>query len=124
MAAIAAFASSPAGNPALRQMRGRRAPALFHLFVRKKWEIEGATGKLLYDFATEEASKMGWELNLDLSGHRISDFPHAAVYDGPMNTLDFTPSPLLWVLEIHIRDPGMKFGAFYEDMLLDDSYFK
>jgi hypothetical protein len=41
-----------------------------------------------------------------------------------MNTVDFTPSPLLWVLEIHIRDPQMKFGAFYEDMLLDDSFFK
>ena len=98
------------------------ARTLFHL-VRKKWEMEKATGIVLYDFATAEAAKMGWELNLDLSGHRISDFPHAAVYEGPMNTVDFTPSPLLWVLEIHIRSPDMKFGAFYEDMLLDDSYF-
>lgn len=98
------------------------AKALFHL-VRKKWQKEGATGIALYDFATAEAEKMGWELNLDLSGHRISDFPHAAAYDGPMNTVDFTPSPLLWVLEIHIRSADMKFGAFYEDMLLDDSFF-
>jgi Xaa-Pro aminopeptidase len=108
-------------NPAYAQC-AIDARTLFHK-VRKKWEKEKATGKLLYDYATVEAEKMGWELNLDLSGHRISDFPHAAVYDGPMNTVDFTPSPLLWVLEIHIRDPGMKFGAFYEDMLLDDSYF-
>ena len=56
---------------------------------RKKWAKEGATGKVLYDFATAEAQKMGWELNLDLSGHRISDFPHAAIYDGPMNTVEF-----------------------------------
>jgi hypothetical protein len=27
------------------------------------------------------------------------------------------------VLEIHIRDRDRKFGAFFEDMLLDDSYF-
>ena len=108
-------------NPAYAQC-AVDARVLFHK-VRKKWEKEKVTGKLLYDYATAEAEKMGWELNLDLSGHRISDFPHAAVYDGPMNTLDFTPSALLWVLEIHIRDPGMKFGAFYEDMLLDDSYF-
>ena len=66
---------------------------------------------------------MGWELNLDLSGHRLSDFPHAAVYDGPLAEIDFRPSPLLWVLEIHIRDRDGKFGAFFEDMLLDDSYF-
>jgi Metallopeptidase family M24 len=98
------------------------ARKLFHM-VRKKWEIEQLTGKALYDFAEAEALKMGWELNLDLSGHRISDFPHAAVYEGGMNVVDFTPSPLLWVLEIHIRDPKMKFGAFFEDMLLDDSYF-
>jgi hypothetical protein len=98
------------------------ARKLFHL-VRKKWLAEKTTGIVLYDYATEEAKKMGWELNLDLSGHRISDFPHAAAYDGPMNTVGFTPSPLLWVLEIHIRNADMKFGAFYEDMLLDDTYF-
>ena len=40
-----------------------------------------------------------------------------------MMDVDFTPSPLLWVLEIHIRHPTAGYGAFYEDMLLDDSYF-
>jgi hypothetical protein len=60
---------------------------------------------------------------MDLSGHRLSDFPHAAIYDGPMAEVGFTPSPLLWVLEIHIRNHERTFGAFYEDMLLDDSYF-
>jgi Xaa-Pro aminopeptidase len=99
------------------------ARTLFHL-VRKKWKAEKATGKALYDFAEAEAKKMGWELNLDLSGHRLSDFPHAAIYEGPMNTIEFTPSPLIWILEIHIRDSDMKFGAFFEDMLLDDSYFE
>jgi Xaa-Pro aminopeptidase len=100
----------------------RDARTLFHL-VRRKWERESATGKALYDFATEAAAQMGWNLNLDLSGHRLSDFPHAVIYDGPMATLEFTPSKLLWVLEIHIRHPTRAFGAFYEDMLLDDSYF-
>jgi Xaa-Pro aminopeptidase len=98
------------------------ARTLFHL-VRKRWERESATGKALYDYATAAASQMGWNLNLDLSGHRLSEFPHAAIYDGPMATLDFTPSPLRWVLEIHIRHPSKPFGAFFEDMLLDDSYF-
>ncbi|HWE74448.1 MAG TPA: M24 family metallopeptidase [Stellaceae bacterium] len=98
------------------------ARTLFHI-VRKKWKDEGWTGKQLYDFAEAEAKAMGWELNLDLSGHRISDFPHAAIYDGPMATVGFCPSPLVWVLEIHIRHPTRKFGAFFEDMLLDDSYF-
>jgi Xaa-Pro aminopeptidase len=95
---------------------------LFHI-VRHKWMSTGMSGKALYEFATEEAKQMGWELNLDLSGHRLSDFPHAAIYDGPMADIDFKPSPLLWVLEMHVRHPERGFGAFYEDMLLDDSYF-
>ena len=98
------------------------ARSLFHI-VRKKWESEGWTGKQLYDFADAKAREMGWALNLDLSGHRISDFPHAAIYDGPMATVDFRPAPLIWVLEIHLRHPERNFGAFFEDMLLDDSYF-
>jgi Xaa-Pro aminopeptidase len=99
------------------------ARKLFHI-VRKKWESTGMSGRALYDFAVEEAETMGWELNMDLSGHRLSDFPHAAIYDGPMAEVDFKPKPLLWVLEIHIRDPEGRFGAFFEDMLLADSYFQ
>jgi len=98
------------------------ARKLFHI-VRKKWESTGMSGKELYDFATEQALELGWELNMDLSGHRLSDFPHAAIYDGPMADVDFKPSPLLWVLEIHIRHKTDGYGAFFEDMLLDDSYF-
>ncbi len=99
------------------------ARKLFHT-VRKKWAATGLNGKALYDFAIDEATTMGWDLNMDLSGHRISDFPHEAVYPGPLAEIDFKPRPLLWVLEIHIRDPKNRFGAFYEDMLLADSYFK
>jgi Xaa-Pro aminopeptidase len=98
------------------------ARKLFHI-VRKKWESTGMTGKELYAFAQDEAKAMGWELNMDLSGHRISDFPHAAIYDGPMADIEFKPAPLLWVLEIHIRNPNGGYGAFFEDMLLDDGYF-
>jgi hypothetical protein len=109
-------------NPAMARS-AEDARALFHV-VRKKWQSEGWTGRQLYDFAEGAARDMGWELNLDLSGHRISDFPHAAIYDGPMATVGFCPSPLVWVLEIHIRHPVHRFGAFFEDMLLDDAYFR
>jgi hypothetical protein len=98
------------------------ARTLFHL-VRQKWLRDGASGKQLYEFAVDEARKLGWELNMDLSGHRLSDFPHAAVYDGPMADVEFCPAPSLWILEIHIRHPQRPFGAFFEDMLLDDSHF-
>jgi Xaa-Pro aminopeptidase len=98
------------------------AQKLFHI-VRQKWQRTGLTGGELYEFATAEALAMGWELNRDWSGHRLSDFPHSAVYNGTMAEVGFKPSPLLWVLEIHIRSRAAGFGAFFEDMLLDDSYF-
>jgi Xaa-Pro aminopeptidase len=110
------------GGDPNKERCAKDARALFHT-VRHKWEATGMTGKELYEFAVAEAAALGWELNMDLSGHRLSDFPHAAIYDGPMADVDFKPSPLLWVLEIHIRHPTDGYGAFYEDMLLDDSYF-
>jgi Xaa-Pro aminopeptidase len=96
------------------------ARKLFHS-VRTQWVRHGSTGQQLYDYATAQARELGWELNLDLSGHRLSDFPHAVIYDGPMATVPFHPSPMAWVLEIHIRHPARGFGAFFEDMLLADT---
>jgi Xaa-Pro aminopeptidase len=110
------------GGDPNKERCAKDARDLFHT-VRHKWEATGMSGKELYEFAVAEAAALGWELNMDLSGHRLSDFPHAAIYDGPMADVDFKPSPLLWVLEIHIRHPTDGYGAFYEDMLLDDSYF-
>jgi Xaa-Pro aminopeptidase len=95
---------------------------IFHE-VRHHWIKTGATGKALYEFAASAAVQRGWVLNMDLSGHRLADFPHAAIYEGPMADVDFTPSRQLWVLEIHIRDAQQTYGAFYEDMLLEDDYF-
>lgn len=109
-------------NPEMRRCADD-AKQIFHL-VRKYWAEQGATGKELYDFAAKQAEERGWSLNLDLSGHRIADFPHASVYEGPLAEVDFSPSRLLWVLEIHIRHPTESYGAFFEDMLLEDGYFK
>jgi len=98
------------------------AKAIWDL-VRAKWFAENLTGKELYDYAIETSAGFGWKLNMDLSGHRLSDFPHSAHYDGPMAEIDFRPSPQLWVLEIAIIHPERQFGAFYEDLLLEDQSF-
>lgn len=91
--------------------------------VRDRWFVEGVTGKELYEYAIETTEDMGWKLNLDLSGHRLSDFPHSAHYDGSLMDVEFRPNPNLWVLEIAIRHPKRTFGAFYEDLLLEDQSF-
>lgn len=91
--------------------------------VRNQWFSQGITGHELYDYAIETAGTYGWNLNLDLSGHRLSDYPHSAQYDGPLADVDFRPNPNLWVLEIAIVHPDRPFGAFYEDLLLEDQSF-
>ena len=73
--------------------------------VRDRWMAEGMTGRELYDFAVEATESLGWKLNLGLSGHRLSDFPHSAHYDGTLADVEFRPNPNLWVLEIAIVHP-------------------
>ena len=91
--------------------------------VREQWFAHGLTGPALYDYAGARAKELGWELNLDLSGHRLGDFPHEAHYDGSLAEADIRPNPNLWVLEMAIRHPTRPFGAFYEDLLLEDQSF-
>ena len=100
----------------------RDAENLFH-DVRKIWEEQHLTGQALYAYADEKARSMGWELNFDLPGHRISDFPHATIYTGSLANLEASPSSMRWILEIHLRDPNKRFGAFFEDMLLSEEFY-
>ncbi len=88
--------------------------------LRSEWTERSVTGIDLYHLGEEGAQAMGWRLNLDLTGHRLSSFPHRAHYDGTLAEVDFTPSDLLWVLEVQIRHPDRPFGAFFEDLLLYD----
>ena len=97
----------------------RDVKSLWHE-VRDEWAQHETTGAGLYQFAGERASAMGWVLNLELTGHRLSEFPHSAHYDGTLSDIGFPPADLLWVLEIQIRHPVRPFGAFFEDLLLYD----
>ncbi|HEX3334590.1 MAG TPA: M24 family metallopeptidase [Acidimicrobiales bacterium] len=104
-------------------LRAKREVRLIWDQVRDKWFSDAITGKELYDYAIDVAAGFGWKLNMDLSGHRLSDFPHSAHYDGPLADVTFRPNPNLWVLEIAIAHPERTFGAFYEDLLLEDQSF-
>lgn len=99
--------------------RARRDVHELYDIVAARWRNERLTGAALYEFASAEAERMGWRLNLDLGGHRLADFPHALIHKGDLKDAGFSPSPDLWVLEIHLRHPERRFGAFYEDLLLD-----
>jgi Xaa-Pro aminopeptidase len=104
------------GNDAEMHRCARDVRTIFDR-VQAKWRAESLTGLELYKYADEVASSMGWKLNLDIPGHRLSDFPHAAIHQGTLAKTAFTPAPDLWVLEIQIRHPTRPFGAFFEDLL-------
>ncbi|HTR06047.1 MAG TPA: M24 family metallopeptidase [Paraburkholderia sp.] len=115
-------ASFVVGQNAQYERCARDAERLFHE-VREVWERERLSGQALYAFAEKNARAMGWELNFDLPGHRVSDFPHATIHTGSLAEFDSTPSAMRWILEIHLRDPERRFGAFFEDMLLDNEFY-
>lgn len=108
------------GTDPLMADAARAVRAVFDA-TRDRWRATGLSGKALYAFAAAEAERLGWRLNLHMTGHRLSDFPHAVRYKGPLIDLDYAPSAGLWVLEIQIRHPERPLGAFYEDLLIDSA---
>ena len=106
------------GHAPERQACADAARELFHR-VAHTWRKDGLSGQALYAFAEREAEAMGWRLNHEIKGHRVSDFPHSVHKAGHLGQLDAPPSPGLWILEIQITHPTESYGAFYEDLLLD-----
>ncbi|WP_236201975.1 M24 family metallopeptidase [Pseudomonas pseudonitroreducens] len=85
--------------------------------VAAHWRDTGCSGVALYDFAHQQAEAMGWKLNLDIKGHRVSDFPHAIYRAGDLGDYAEHPNRGLWILEIQLAHPSKAYGAFYEDLL-------
>jgi Xaa-Pro aminopeptidase len=86
--------------------------------VAGHWRSTGCSGVALYEYAAERARAHGWRLNVDIKGHRVSDFPHAIYKAGNLGDFDAAPAAGLWILEVQIAHPTRPFGAFYEDLLV------
>ena len=108
------------GNNARKQACAEAARQLWQE-VADKWRRERLAGPALYQYAAERAEAMGWRLNLDIKGHRVSDFPHAIYKAGSLGDFAQCPDTGLWILEIQIADPSGEFGAFYEDLLVSEA---
>ena len=79
------------------------------------------TGEALYQHALGRAEAMGWRLNWEVKGHRVSDFPHAIYKAGDLGGLETCPKTGVWILEIQLAHPSRPFGAFYEDLLIAET---
>ena len=109
-------ATFTSGNDPEMQACAAAAKTLFDR-VHDHWKNHQVAGPELYRYAEEQASAMGWRLNLDIKGHRVSDFPHAIYRAGDLGNFKACPNVGLWILEIQIAHPTRPFGAFYEDLL-------
>ncbi|WP_430420308.1 M24 family metallopeptidase [Phenylobacterium sp.] len=108
-----------AGNDPEMAACAQAARDLWHE-VAGRWRDEGLTGAALYAFAKARAEAMGWRLNWEVKGHRVSDFPHAIYKAGALGEFDALPTTGLWILEIQIAHPTRPIGAFYEDLLIGE----
>lgn len=96
--------------------------ALHEVFdeTRQAWG-RGLTGRELYDFAERSAQAKGWQLERNLAGHRIADFPHVLYSQDKLAEVEIVPSEVVWVLEIQLCHPTEPVGAFFEDILIGES---
>jgi hypothetical protein len=86
--------------------------------VSQHWQATGWAGTALYDYAAACSAALGWQLNLEVRGHRVSDFPHAIYQAGKLGDFADCPDTGVWILEIQIRHPSLPYCAFYEDLLV------
>lgn len=96
--------------------------ALHEVFdeTRQAWG-RGMTGRELYDFAERSAQAKGWQLERNLAGHRIADFPHVLYGQDKLAEVEIVPSEVVWVLEIQLCHPSEPVGAFFEDILIGEA---
>lgn len=87
--------------------------------IHMYWDKTNVSGKELHEYANILVCKMGYSLLPSyVKGHRLSEFSHFKYSKLGIFDIGFKPSPERWVLEFQICHPSMKFGAFYEDLLI------
>ena len=91
--------------------------AIWHQ-VRYAWLTEHLSGRALYRLAQRASAARGWRVNMDLAGHRLSEYSHKAYAGGRLAESDIVPSDYRWIFELAIVHPTRPVGAFYEDLLI------
>lgn len=90
--------------------------------VGAQWLAHRTPGPALYEYAKARAEHYGLVLNMGSDGHRIGDFPHHVHFKGALVECEEGIVPDAWILEIHLFDPGRRFGAFFEDLLTEKKF--
>jgi len=83
----------------------------------KAWLDHNLSGKKLYEFTSNKAASLGYDLHPKQQGHRLGDFPYHVHYKGKLAESEKVPCENLWVLEVHLLSKDKHYGAFFEDIL-------
>jgi len=87
------------------------------------------TGAELYAEAHRAAERRGWRFGGTIAGHLVGEFPHtdfpggreasliAPVNVWPMRDKDADGRVRYWILEVHLVEPGGRWGGFCEALL-------
>ena len=87
------------------------------------------TGAQLFDHVVGLSRAAGWEFGGTIAGHLVGEFPHEKIAgheidsyvapgsDLPMRRVDSQGRQCHWILEVHLVEPGRRFGGFQEELL-------
>lgn len=87
------------------------------------------TGEQLFDHLVALSQAAGWHFGGAIAGHLVGQFPHenipgdkieSYVAPGsihPMRRKDGSGNRCHWILEVHLVEPGRRYGGFHEELL-------
>ncbi len=90
---------------------------------------DAMTGAQLYAHAHVAAERHGWRFGGQIAGHLVGEFPHSALpgsreasviwpkNDVRMRDPDADGRTRYWILEVHLVEPGGRWGGFCERLL-------
>ncbi|GAA4636531.1 M24 family metallopeptidase [Mycolicibacterium sediminis] len=87
------------------------------------------TGEELFEHVTRITEDRGWVFGGVIAGHLVGEFPHEKIRGEeidsyiapgstrPMRRKDRSGRQCHWILEVHLVEPGRRYGAFHEELL-------
>ena len=117
------------GDDPLKHRLADDLPRLWHLGHDHFRNTPDITGEGLFAFVLEEITRAGWGHATTHAGHLVGEFPHEKINgddidcyitagnDQPMRRPDAAGHSCHWILEIHLVEPGGRFGGFFEQLL-------
>ena len=116
------------GNDTKKKKLAADSERLWHLANDHLKAHPNITGSQLYSYCVELAENTGWKFGGPIAGHLIGKFPHEKLEKEvktnyihpenhvPLNELDQSGNLRYWIIEIHLVDPEIKLGSFFEQI--------